>query len=169
MATTTWLSILEASFIIFKLPPYFENFGKRTIKSPKYYFIDTGLLAFILGIEQPNQVTRDPLVGQIFENLVIAECLKARLNTAAPANLYFYRDYSGREIDLIIQQGRELKAVEIKSSHTFSLKFFENIDKVMAYASAFKRSDLIYNGEDKSLSPVRRALNFRQAARAART
>jgi predicted AAA+ superfamily ATPase len=66
-----WLSILEASFIVFKLPPFYENFGKRVIKSAKYYFTDTGLLSFLLGIEKPNQVARDPLVGQMFENLIM--------------------------------------------------------------------------------------------------
>lgn len=71
-----WLSILEASFVVFKLSPYFENFGKRAIKSPKYYFMDTGLLSYLLGIEKPEQVTRDPLVGQLFENMIVLEALK---------------------------------------------------------------------------------------------
>jgi len=97
-----WLSILEASFIIFKLPPYYENFGKRVIKSPKYYFIDVGLLVFLLGIEHPDQITRDPLVGGIFENMVVIELLKARLNRGAMANLYYYRDSNGNEIDLLV-------------------------------------------------------------------
>ena len=77
-AIRQWLSILEASFIVFKLSPYYENFGKRVVKSPKYFFTDTGLLAFLLGIEKPDQVARDPLVGQLFENLVVIECLKTR-------------------------------------------------------------------------------------------
>lgn len=75
-----WLSILEASYVIFMLPPYFENFGKRLIKSPKYYFVETGLLAYLLGIEEPEQLARDPLVGNIFENLIIMEIVKAILN-----------------------------------------------------------------------------------------
>ncbi|MEJ2419713.1 MAG: DUF4143 domain-containing protein, partial [Exilibacterium sp.] len=90
-----WLSILEASFIVYKLSPYFENFGKRVVKSPKYYFVETGLLAFLLGIEKPEQVSRDPLVGQMFENLVVTECLKLRCNQGKSPNLYFYRDNRG--------------------------------------------------------------------------
>jgi len=84
-----WLSILEASFVIFKLSPYFENFGKRVIKSPKYYFVDTGLLSYLLGIEKPEQVTRDPLVGQLFENMIVLEALKTRYNQGRSPNLYF--------------------------------------------------------------------------------
>ena len=87
-----WLSILEASFVVYKLSPYFESFGKRVVKSPKYYFIDTGLLSFLLGIEKPEQVSRDPLVGQLFENLVVLECLKTRYNQGKLSNLYYYRD-----------------------------------------------------------------------------
>src|SRR5690606_9581168 len=75
-----WLSILEASFVIFRLSPYFENFGKRAVKSPKYYVTDTGLLTYLLGIETPEQLARDPLLGGVFENLVILEARKARLN-----------------------------------------------------------------------------------------
>jgi hypothetical protein len=113
-----WLSILEASFIVFKLPPYFENFGKRVIKSPKYYFADTGLLAYLLDIEQAAQVTRDPLVGQLFENLVVLEVLKARYNQGKAANLYFFRDSHGNEIDLLHKSGNQLTSVEIKAAAT---------------------------------------------------
>ncbi len=85
-----WLSILEASFIVFKLAPYFENFGKRVIKSPKYYFTDTGLLTYLLDIEKAGQVARDPLVGSLFENLVVLEALKSRYNQGMTPNLYFF-------------------------------------------------------------------------------
>ncbi|MDT8390350.1 MAG: DUF4143 domain-containing protein [Lentisphaeria bacterium] len=85
----SWISILEASFILFKLPPHFENFGKRTIKAPKYYFTEIGLLCFLLGIRKPEQIRRDPLVGNIVENLVVVECLKARYNQGAMPDLYF--------------------------------------------------------------------------------
>jgi predicted AAA+ superfamily ATPase len=92
-----WLSILEASFIVFKLSPYFENFGKRVIKSPKYYFSDLGLLCYLLGIETEEQLTRDPLVGNIFENLIVLEALKTRFNQGLAANLYFFRDSHGND------------------------------------------------------------------------
>ena len=118
-----WLSILEASFVIFKLSPYFENFGKRVTKSPKYYFMDTGLLCYLLGIEKPEHVTRDPLVGQLFENLIVLEALKARYNQGQIPNLYFYRDSHGNEIDLLYTGGRELIGIEIKSASTFASHF----------------------------------------------
>lgn len=119
----SWLSILEASFIVFKLPPYFENFGKRVIKSPKYYFTDTGLLCFLLNIETPEQVTRDPLVGSLFECLVVLEALKSRYNRARTPNLYFFRDSHGNEIDLLHAAGRERVGIEVKSSATFHPSF----------------------------------------------
>ena len=108
-----WLSILEVSFVVYKLAPYFENFGKRVVKSPKYYFIDTGLLAFLLGIEKPSQISRDPLVGQMFENLVVIECLKTRANQGLLPNLYFYRDSNGNEADILYKHGRELTVIEV--------------------------------------------------------
>lgn len=158
-----WLSILEASFIIFKLSPYYENFGKRVIKSPKYYFIDTGLLAFLLGIENPNQITRDPLVGNIFENLVVIECLKSRFNQGKIANLYFYRDANGNEVDLLIQNGRDLVAIEIKSSSTFHISQFKNLDMITKIAENISTRYLIYRGEEILFGPDRFALKFDQA------
>jgi len=159
-----WLSILEASFIIFKLSPYFENFGKRVIKSPKYYFIDVGLLVFLLGIENPDQVSRDPLVGAIFENLVIIECLKTRLNQGKLANLYYYRDSNGNEIDLFLQQGRSLAAIEIKSSSTYHANQFTPIDRIKQRTDRITHSVLVYNGERRTLSQDRDMLPFDQIA-----
>lgn len=155
-----WLSILEASFIIFKLSPYFENFGKRVIKSPKYYFTDVGLLAFLLGLEEPHQIRRDPLVGNIFENLVIIECLKSKLNQGKLPNLYFFRDQKGNEVDLLFQKESSLAAVEIKSSATFSMHLLVNLKKIKTTITKVKNTYLIYNGEDKALSTGECVLNF---------
>ena len=124
-----WLSILEASFIVYKLPPYIESFGKRVIKSPKYYFTDVGLLSFLLGIEKPAQISRDPLMGNIFENLIVIECLKARFNQGKLANLYFFRDSSGNEVDIVFQHGREVTAIECKSSSTYTPSQFKGLDR----------------------------------------
>ncbi len=159
-----WLSILEASFVIFKLPPYFENFGKRVIKSPKYYFIDVGLLVFLLGIEHPTQITRDPLVGEIFENLVLIELLKMRTNKGELSNLYYYRDSNGNEIDVLLQRGRSLTAIEIKSSSTYHIRQFASIDRVKQHTNKIIRSVLIYNGESRLLSDHRSMLHFDQTA-----
>ena len=158
----TWLSILEASFIVYKLTPYFENFGKRVIKSPKYYFIDTGLLTFLLGIEKPSQLTRDPLVGNVFENMMVIECLKARYNQGKMANLYFFRDGHGNEVDLIFQNGRDLISIEIKSSSTFNMALFQNLEKMKKVTEKISNSYLLYQGEEKILSGDKFALRFDQ-------
>lgn len=155
-----WLSILEASFIVYKLEPYFENFGKRAIKSPKYYFTDVGLLCYLLGIENSLQITRDPLVGNIFENLVVLECLKSRLNRGKMPHLYFFRDSNHKEIDLIFQDGRDLVAIEIKSSSTFSSSLLKNIE-LIKNTIKFKKSYLIYNGNKKELSNNVETINYK--------
>ncbi len=160
-----WLSILEASFVIFKLPPYFENFGKRSIKSPKYYFVDVGLLSFLLGIERADQITRDPLVGSIFENIIVIECLKSRLNQAKPANLYFYRDSAGHEVDILFQDGRKLIAIEIKASATFTSSYFQGIDRLLSITKNISNSYLVYNGEQRQVRESMTAIHFDRVAK----
>lgn len=160
-----WLSILEASFVLFKLSPYFENFGKRVIKSPKYYFTDTGLLCHLLGIRTPDQITRDPLVGAIFENLVVMECLKAQANRGEMPALFFYRDSRGNEIDLLAPEGRTLHAAEIKSAGTFSARLLRGLRKFRSRTGSTGRTLLIYNGEPCKLSDGVEAVSFRQASR----
>ena len=157
-----WLSILEASYIIFKLAPYYENFGKRVVKSPKYYFVDVGLLVFLLGIEKPEQISRDPLVGNIFENLIVIECLKSRLNRGKMSNLYFYRDSNGFEVDLVLQKGRELIGIEIKSNSTYSVKQFKSLDKLKKITDKMSYSWLVYNGKSMSFSDHKKAIPFNQ-------
>lgn len=157
-----WLSILEASFVVYKLNPYFENFGKRVIKSPKYYFIDTGLLVFLLGIEKPSQVTRDPLVGQLFENLVVIECLKSRTNQGKMPNLYFYRDSNGNEVDVLFQQGRQLIVFEIKSSSTYKTHLLKSLKKVSGLIPNISHSYLIYSGEEIRFTDQLSALKYDQ-------
>ena len=147
-----WLSILEASFVIFKLPPYFENFGKRVIKSPKYYFTDIGLLAYLLGIEKPEQVSRDPLVGNIFENLVVIEALKDRYNQGHNADLYFFRDSNGAEIDLLCKTTQGLVGVEIKSSSTWHTKFAKALLIFSKSSFQLLRSIVVYSGKSINLS-----------------
>jgi hypothetical protein len=129
-ATTVknWVSVLKASFVVFELPPFFENVGKRMIKSPKIYFIDTGLAAHLLGIDSPEQVRRDPLRGGLYENLVILEFLKSRMNQGRRADFYFFRDTHGNEIDLVMRQGSRFIPIEIKSSATFTPDFMKGIE-----------------------------------------
>jgi predicted AAA+ superfamily ATPase len=157
-----WISILEASFIVFKLPTYFENFGKRVVKSPKYYFTETGLLCHLLGIREPAHIARDPLVGAIFENLVVMECAKALLNRGLPAELYFFRDSNGNEVDLLIPDGRHLRALEIKSASTFKMDRLAGLRRFRKLTDRVRASYLIYNGETRPLSDQTQALNFRE-------
>lgn len=122
-----WIAVLEATYILVRLEPYFENFGKRVIKSPKIYFIDTGLACHLLGIDSVTQLKKDVLYGNLFENFIVLECMKARYNQALDPKLYFYRDVSGREIDLLYQKGSQLLPIEIKSSQTFSPSYLESL------------------------------------------
>lgn len=122
-----WISVLEATYILIRLEPYYENFGKRLIKSPKLYFADTGLACYLLGIDSVQQLTRDSLYGNLFENWVVTELIKARYNQALDPRLYFYRDVSGKEVDLLFQKGSQLVPIEIKSSKTFSSSFLDGL------------------------------------------
>ena len=124
----SWISILEATFILFFLPPYFANINKRMIKSPKLYFFDVGLANYLLGNETVKQTGSHPLFGALFENMVVMELLKGRWNQGLDEHLYFYRDSSQKEVDVIFQKGHELVPIEIKSSSTFHSDFLKNID-----------------------------------------
>jgi len=127
---TEWLSVLEASFIVFSLPPYYQNFGKRLIKSPKIYFTETGLATWLLGIETEGQVLRDPLHGSLFENMVVADAWKERAHQGREPNLYFWRDSNGHEVDLIWDRQRRLVPIEIKSAMTWNDRFPLAIQKL---------------------------------------
>ncbi len=141
-----WISVLESSFIIFKLEPYFENYSKRLIKSPKIYFYETGLAAYLLGIKNADQISRDPLVGNLFENMVILEILKAQLNKGMEKSLYFFRDSKGFEIDLIIADGRNIIPIEIKSASTYNKDFSKNLKKMCDFAPNVISPVVIYSG-----------------------
>jgi predicted AAA+ superfamily ATPase len=124
----SWLSVLEASFIIHRLEPYHVNFGKRLVKTPKLYFYDSGLAAWLLGIQNAGQLAIHPQRGPLFETWVVAELLKARYGRALGSNLFFWRDRSGREVDILIEQGATLVPVEIKSGQTVQPDFFQGIE-----------------------------------------
>lgn len=159
-----WLSILESSFVVFKLAPYFENFGKRVIKSPKYYFTDPGLACNLLDIEKVEQVTRDPLVGSLFENLVVLEAIKARLNQGLKANFYFYRDSHGNEIDLLHKSGADLSGIEIKSSSTYHTSFKKGLKHFTKNTHPLKSQSIVYNGAEKLFSDGSQLVNFREVS-----
>ncbi|MFN2358270.1 MAG: ATP-binding protein [Desulfotignum sp.] len=146
-----WISILEASYILFLLPPYHKNISKRLVKSPKLYFHDVGLAAFLLGIENENQVSRDPLRGNLFENMVVAEALKYRFNQGKKSNLYFYRDSRGNEVDLLFVTGSHLFPIEIKAGMTITKTYFKGLNHI---AKVFPENiprggGIVYAGEKK--------------------
>ncbi len=122
-----WISILKAGYILFELPPYFSNISKQVIKSPKLFFTDTGLASYLLNLRTVEQVERDPLRGNLYENLLIIEQVKKLLNAGRRPQLFFYRDSHGHEVDLIIPDGRKLEPIEIKSAATFRPEFIRGI------------------------------------------
>jgi predicted AAA+ superfamily ATPase len=122
-----WLSILEASYLIIRLPPWYANVGKRLVKSPKLYFADTGLAAFLLGIHDADQARRDPLRGALYENLIVGDVVRQFSNVGLRPDLYFYRDSHGNEVDLLIRESRRITPVEIKSASTFSMEFLKGL------------------------------------------
>lgn len=124
----TWLATLKASYVVFEVPPFFENIPKRVIKSPKLYFTDVGLAAFLLGIHTAEQASRDPLRGNLYENLVIADIMKAALNKGIRPEMYFFRDSHGNEVDLLIREKGKITPVEIKSAATFSTDFVKKLE-----------------------------------------
>lgn len=145
-----WLSLLEASYIIFRLPPYFRNISKRLVKSPKLYFFDVGLATFLLGIQNPQQLSRDPLRGHLFENMVVAEALKYRYHQGHQSNLFFYRDSKGNEVDLLVANGSDLFPIEIKAGMTVNRDYFKGLRH---FAKVFPDhvpggSGLVYGGAE---------------------
>lgn len=141
-----WLGILQASYILFFLPPYFRNFNKRIIKTPKLYFCDTGLACNLLGIRQPSELTQHPFRGALFENLIVLEFLKARYNQGERSNLFFWRDSTGNEIDLLLDYGQTQRAIEIKSSETINESQFKGL-QYWSKLSGQEGGTLIYGGE----------------------
>lgn len=122
-----WIIILKACYILFELPPYFSNIAKQVIKSPKLYFTDIGLASYLLNLETEEQAERDPLRGNLYENLLIIEQVKCFLNSGRQPRLFFYRDSHGNEVDLIIPEGRRLIPIEIKSAATFRPEFIRGL------------------------------------------
>lgn len=160
-----WLSILEASFIIIRLPPYFENFGKRIIKSPKLYFIDTGLAAFLLDIENAKQLARDPLRGFLFENLIIIDLIKQRYAQGQNIPFYYFRDQHGHEIDLLIKKANQFIGIEIKSSQTFTPEFLKGLEFFSHLTGdRFEKGYIIYNGSIEQKIKKYQLLNYKSCA-----
>jgi hypothetical protein len=142
----SWIGILESSFIIYRLQPHHNNFNKRIVKMPKLYFYDTGVACALLGIQNAEQLNFHPLFGNMFENFIIGELLKHRYNQAKSNNLYFWRDNTGHEVDIIIETMERLFAVEVKSGKTITDKFFKGI-LYWFKISGEKSGAIVYAGE----------------------
>lgn len=144
-----WLSLLSASYITYTLQPFFSNINKRLTKSPKLYFYDTGLICYLLGIENPDQLMTHPLRGAIFENLVVTEMMKEKFNSGKRPKLFFYRENSGREVDIVEENGLNLNIYEVKASKTFSKDFRKNLDYLKKTLSNITIADeiVVYDGE----------------------
>jgi len=155
-----WISVLKASFVVFELPSFFENIRKRVVKSPKIFFTDVGLAAFLLGIHTREQASRDPLRGSLYENLVIAEVVKGALNRGIRPEVYFFRDSHGNEVDLLIREKGKITPVEIKSASTFSPHFIKGLERFRALApERVTAGYVLFNGEQQVCVRGVRALN----------
>lgn len=143
----SWLSVLEASYIVFILHPHHRNFGKRLVKTPKIYFYDTGLASWLLNIQDSGHLSIHPMRSFLFEGLVICEILKKRYNSGLTSNLFFWRDNVGTEIDLIIEIGETLIPVEIKSGQTITEDYFKGINKWLKFADPKAKPYLVYAGD----------------------
>jgi predicted AAA+ superfamily ATPase len=143
-----WLDLLQTSYIVHVLPPWFTNTSKRLVKSPKLYFCDVGLACWLLGLQNAEQVARDPLLGSLFENLVVMEALKARFNQGESAQMYFFRDATGNEVDLLIPSGRKLRAVEAKAGATVNADYFRGLHSfAAAFPAALDGGSVVYGGD----------------------
>ena len=143
----SWLNVLEASYVIYRLRPYYRNFGKRQTKACKVYFTETGLVTYLVGIRDVSQIYSHPLVGNLFENMVVMEALKSRLNRGLDPDIWFYRNASGSvEIDLLIEEGGRLYPREIKSSSTYSERMGSHFADIMAMADGIERPLVVYAG-----------------------
>lgn len=145
----SWISVLEASYLVFLLRPHHANFNKRLIKMPKLYFYDTGLVAWLLGIRTQEQMETHPLRGSIFETFIISELMKSQFNSGSRPAFSFWRDSNGNEVDLIVEQGGRLMPVEIKSGQTLTKESFAGLEKWCALAGdACMSPALVYGGKE---------------------
>lgn len=158
----SWVSVLEASYIVYRLKPYFKNLGKRVIKSPKIYFYDTGLLCYLLNISSVETLRTHYAIGSIFENLVINEFIKHIYNNKLGSKIFFYRDSNGQEIDLLVDSGSGILGIEIKASQTYSQDFLRGL---LSFASNVSldtefKGYIIYKGKQSQKVGSVRLMSF---------
>lgn len=161
-----WLSALQATYIVFLVQPWSANISKRLVKTPKLYFYDVGLAAYLLGIENTSHVETHPLRGSLFENMVTLELLKKRYNAGLDNNLYFYRDNHGNEVDIMQEAGYQLNLFEIKSAETFTPHFLKGLDYLKKIVpDRVGKSNLVYAGSDEMTIKEHRIVNYKNLFR----
>ncbi|MCA1804845.1 MAG: DUF4143 domain-containing protein [Xanthomonadaceae bacterium] len=161
-----WLSVLEASDLVFLLPPYHRHFGKRLVKTPKLYFVDVGLACWLLGIRDAGVLALHPLRGALFETLVVSEFVKLRLHAGRPTDLYFWRDNNGLEADLLFEREGRLQTVEIKSGRTVTPDYIRAGQRSTRFAAdEASQPWLVYGGEESFERSGVRVLGWRDVAR----
>ena len=159
---TSWLSVLQASYLVTLLPPYYENISKRLVKSPKLYFNDPGLACFLLDIESPRQLERDKMRGAIFENYVVMEVIKHRYNRGLLDGVYFYRDSNQNEVDILLKEEGEITAIEVKSSMTYHSSFEDSISKLAEWIKTpISNKLMVYTGDFENTTANIKVLNYR--------
>ncbi len=161
-----WLSVLQASYLVTLLPPYYENITKRVVKTPKLYFNDSGLACYLLDIESPKQLALDKMRGAVFENLVVMECIKHRFNQGKEGNVFFYRDSNGQEVDILVKEEGQLTAIEVKSSMTYQTDFAKTLKMLPQWTSTpIVRRSVVYGGDFENTAGDIWALRYDQVNR----
>lgn len=159
---TRWLSVLQASYLVTLLPPYFQNISKRLVKTPKLYFNDPGLACYLLDIETEQQLDRDKMRGAIFENYVVMEVVKHRLNKGLEGGVFFYRDSNQNEVDILLKQEGMFTAFEVKSSMTYSTSFEKTLKKIDQWIEdPVVRKVIVYNGDFENTAGEIKLVNYR--------
>ena len=159
---THWLSVLQASYLVILLPPYYENISKRLVKSPKLYFCDPGLACFLLDIESPRQLERDKMRGAIFENYIVMEAIKHRYNQGLLDGVFFYRDSNQNEVDILLKEEGEITAIEVKSSMTYHSSFAYSITKLSEWIKTpVKNKMIVYTGDFENTVGDVKLINYR--------
>ena len=158
---TRWLSVLQASYLVTLLPPYYENTSKRLIKSPKLYFNDTGLACYLLDIESPKQLDRDKMRGALFENMIVMEVMKHRYNKGKEGGVFFYRDSNQNEVDILLKQEGEITALEVKSSMTYNSSFERTLKQLPSWINTpVTKRAVVYSGDFENLSADIKLINY---------
>lgn len=159
----SWLTLLEASFIVYQLQPWYVNLSKRQIKSSKLYFYDVGLASYLLGIENKQHLYHHPLKGNLFENLIVMEALKHRYHHGLRSNIYFWRDTKGNEVDLLIEKGNHIYPIEIKAGATIHSDFFKGLKK---FSNKVRQSNIqstvVYGGLDSQHRSMASIYNYQE-------